>query len=313
MPPTQAGPTTPPRIALVTAAAARSLDEDLPPLEAALAAIPGLAVSVVEWDDAAVDWTQFDLALLRSTWDYSQRLAEFLQWAARTAAQTTLLNPLQILHWNTDKHYLDDLTRAGVATVPSRFVEPGEDAASALDAFRSGSAAPSATEFVVKPSIGAGSRDAQRYAADERASAIAHMQRLLDARRSVLLQPYLDRVDEHGETALIYFAGTFSHAIRKGPLLRRGEGPTRALFAAEHIVARTPGAGELRLAERTLAAIPFPGPLLYARVDLILDAGGAPCVLELELAEPSLFFDHAPGSAARFATLLASQAAALKR
>jgi len=129
----------------------------------------------------------------------------------------------------------------------------------------------------------------------------------------VLLQPYLDRVDEHGETALIYFAGTFSHAIRKGPLLRRGEGPTPALFATEDIVARTPSAEELRLGERTLAAMPFPGPLLYSRVDLIHDAGGAPCVLELELAEPSLFFDHAPGSAARFATLVAAQAAASRR
>jgi len=305
----EAGTASSPRIALVTAAAARPLDEDLPPLEAALAAIAGIEVRVVEWHDDAVDWAKFDLALLRSTWDYSQRLGEFLQWAARVSAATTLLNPLQVLRWNTDKHYLHDLAREGVSVVPSRFVEPGEDAAAALEAFLSDAPA----EFVVKPSVGAGSRDAQRYLADERAGAVAHMQRLLDARRSVLLQPYLDRVDEHGETALIYFAGTFSHAIRKGPLLRRGEGPTRALFATEHIVARTPSAEELRLGERTLAAIPFPGPLLYSRVDLIQNAGGAPCVLELELAEPSLFFDHAPGSAERFAALIAAQAAASRR
>ena len=309
MSPPEAGPSASPRIALVTAAAARALDEDLPPLEAAFAAMPAVAVSVVEWDDAAVDWGRFDLALLRSTWDYSRRLGEFLQWASRVATQTTLLNPLPVLRWNTDKHYLHDLAHKGVAIVPSRFVEPGEDAAAALDAFLADAPA----EFVVKPSVGSGSRDAQRHVADERAGAVAHMQRLLEARRSVLLQPYLDRVDEHGETALIYFAGTFSHAIRKGPLLRRGEGPTPGLFAAEDIVARTPSAEELRLGERTLAAMPFPGPLLYSRVDLIHDAGGAPCVLELELAEPSLFFDHAPGSAARFATLVAAQAAASRR
>jgi O-ureido-D-serine cyclo-ligase len=126
------------------------------------------------------------------------------------------------------------------------------------------------------------------------------MQRLLDVQRSVLLQPYLDRVDEHGETALVFFGGVFSHAIRKGPLLRPGEGPTRALFAVEHISPRTPTAAEMRVAERTLKAIPFEQPLLYARVDLIQDAQGEPQVLELELTEPSLFFTHAPGSAERF-------------
>jgi O-ureido-D-serine cyclo-ligase len=110
-------------------------------------------------------------------------------------------------------------------------------------------------------------------------------------------------VDAEGETALIYFDGRFSHAIRKGALLRRGEGPTRALFAAERISARAPKLDELRTAERALGAIPFATPL-YARIDLIRDADAAPCVLELELTEPSLFFAHAPGAVQRFAALL---------
>jgi len=108
---------------------------------------------------------------------------------------------------------------------------------------------------------------------------------------------------------LIFFAGTFSHAIRKGPLLKRGEGPTRALFATEHIMPRTPSAEEIAVAERTLAAMPF-GELLYARVDLIHDDDGAPRVLELELTEPSLFFEHAPGSADRFARAIIERVAA---
>jgi glutathione synthase/RimK-type ligase-like ATP-grasp enzyme len=284
-------------IALVTARAARDLDEDLAPLEAALRAL-GANVYIVDWDDAAVDWFAFDLALLRSTWDYSMRSAEFLAWVEHTATRTKLLNPLEVVRWNTDKHYLAQLARSGIGIVPSAFVEPGEDAIAALQALLREHAA---AEFVVKPAIGAGSRDAQRYGREERDAAIVHAQRLLDAQRSVLLQPYLDRVDEHGETALVFFDGAFSHAIRKGPLLRRGEGPTRALFAAEHITARLPSAPEMRLAERTLAALPFKTALLYARVDLIHDALGAPCVLELELTEPSLFFAQAPGAAERFA------------
>jgi O-ureido-D-serine cyclo-ligase len=220
------------------------------------------------------------------------------------SAQTRLLNPLGVVRWNTDKHYLHDLARAGIATVPSVFIEPAAHAETGLDEFLQRHVS---EEFVVKPAIGAGSRDAQRYARAQREAAVAHTRRLLADRRSVLLQPYLDRVDEHGETALIYFGGVFSHAIRKGPLLKPNEGPTRALFAAEHITARTPEADELRLAEQTLAAIPFAKPLTYARVDVIHDAQHKPRVLELELTEPSLFFAHAPGSVERFAETVLAQ------
>ncbi|MCE5232019.1 MAG: hypothetical protein ABFC67_07125 [Mizugakiibacter sp.] len=292
--------TTAPRIALVTARAARDLDDDLVPLEAALRAA-GAEVAVVDWDDPAADWSRFDLAVLRSTWDYTGRLPEFLAWAARAAARTTLLNPLQVVRWNTDKHYLGELARAGVPVVPSAFVEPGEDAVAALESFLAAHA--DAAEFVVKPCVGAGSRDAQRYGRGQRDAAAAHARRLLDAGRSVLLQPYLERVDEHGETALLFFDGTFSHAIRKAPLLQRDQGPTRALFAAERIAPRTPGAEEHAAAARVLQALPF-GPLLYARVDLLHDADGRPRLLELELTEPSLFFAQAPGSVERYAAAI---------
>jgi glutathione synthase/RimK-type ligase-like ATP-grasp enzyme len=290
-------------IALVTAAAARGLDDDLPPLVGALRAL-GVEPSVVDWDDASVDWSRFGLAVLRSTWDYTLRQTEFRDWVARVSRETALVNPPAVVNWNTDKHYLDELGHAGVPVVPSAFIEPDNDARAALDAFLS--AYPG--EFVVKPSIGAGSRDAQRYARVDAAGALAHARRLLDAKRSVLLQPYLPHVDELGETALLFFEGRFSHAIRKGALLRRGEGPTRALFAAEHITPREAAPDEIAVAERTLAAIPFARPLLYARVDLIRDHHGAPRVLELELTEPSLFFDQAPGSAARFASALLARA-----
>jgi hypothetical protein len=127
-------------------------------------------------------------------------------------------------------------------------------------------------------------------------STVAHIRRLLDAQRSVLLQPYLERVDRDGETALMFFEGRFSHAIRKGPLLPPGGTATTGLFAPESITPRVPGTDEMRLAEQVVAAIPFGTPL-YARVDLIRDEKGVPCLLELELTEPSLFFAHAAESA----------------
>jgi len=294
-----------PRIALVTTAAARDLDDDLLPLAAALRARDA-DVSIVDWDDPTIDWSGFDIALLRSPWDYTQRAAEFLTWAEHAAALTRLLNPLDVVRWNVDKHYLGELAARGVAIVPSRFVEPHEDAQLGIDAFLAMHA--DAGEFVVKPAIGAGSRDAQRHARAARGDAVAHVRRLLDANRSVLLQPYLDRVDEYGEIALIYFDGQFSHAIRKGALLQRGADSTSALFAPEQIMARTPDAAEQDLARRALAALPFAQPLLYARVDLIRDDAGTPRLLELELTEPSLFFAQATGSAERFAHALLARA-----
>lgn len=284
-----------PTVALITARAARNRDDDLPPLQSALQAA-GAEVAVVDWDGEPQEWSRFDLALLRSTWDYPMRLAAFFDWIHQVGSRTTVLNPPPVIRWSADKHYLARLAQAGVPAVFTQFVEPGERAQPYIAELL---ARPDVTEFVVKPAVGAGSRDCQRYGPEERDAAADHVHRLLADNRSVLLQPYLTQVDAHGETALIYFDGTFSHAIRKGPMLRRGEAPTEDLFAAEQIAARVADAADLALAARVLAALPFETPL-YARVDLVRDRD-VPCLLELELIEPSLFFLHAAGAAERFA------------
>jgi O-ureido-D-serine cyclo-ligase len=294
------------RVALVGARAARGLDEDMPALEAAVAAA-GLVADVREWDDPAVRWSDYDLALLRSTWDYTDRLEEFRGWLAHVSRQTRLYNPEPVVAWNTDKHYLRDLAALGLPAVPSAFIEPDEPARAAIERFL---AEQPCAEFVIKPTVGAGSRGARRLGRAQLKEASAHADALLAAGRSVLLQPYLEAVDRDGETALLFFGGQFSHAIRKGPLLRPNADPTRALFAPEHITARTPQPAERAVAERVLAALRdagrTPEPLLYARVDLLRDAAGAPFVLELELAEPSLFLGFAAGAAERFAQQIAA-------
>ena len=298
-------------IALVTAHEALGLDQDLQPLLEALRA-EGAEAEAHCWD-ADVDWSRFRAAILRSTWDYVPRLPAFLAWSSSTAKVTRLLNPPEVVRWNTDKHYLLELHRGGVPVVPTRFVEPGEHPIGALETFlhrgEFSVGRPMAfREFVLKPSIGAGSKDAARYAVDDLAHAQDHLARLLNQGRSAMLQPYLASVDTRGETAMLAFEGQFSHAIRKGPLLRRGAGLVEGLFAPEEITPRIPTPEEQRTAEATLRAMPFPG-LLYARIDLIEDEAGQPVVLELELTEPSLFFAQGPGSAERFAKAILRRAA----
>jgi glutathione synthase/RimK-type ligase-like ATP-grasp enzyme len=297
------------KVALVTAREALALDEDMPPLLLALRE-KGASVETPFWDDPEVDWGRYDVAVLRSTWDYTERVDEFLGWAERCAGQTRLLNSPAIVRWNTDKHYLLHLAHLGVPVVPTLFVEPGADAEAELarflgggsGAFTVGSCGPF-TQFVAKPSVGAGSRDAARYRGEERGRAAAHIARLLAAGRSVMLQPYLQRVDHYGETAVIYIGGRYSHAIRKGPLLRLDDGFVSGLFAQEQITPRDPDADERRVAEAAFMACSLDDPL-YARVDLIRDDRDLPVVLELELTEPSLFFLHAPDAAGRFADAL---------
>lgn len=297
------------KIALVTAREALALDEDMPPLVLAIRA-QGADVETPFWDDPGVDWGRYDKAVLRSTWDYVDRIEEFLDWADRCAEQTHLANPPTVVRWNTDKHYLVQLANAGVPVVPTRFVEPGADPAAELGRFLAGGpgafsvgSCDGSHQFVVKPSVGAGSRDAARYTRADAARAVAHLSRLLATGRSTMLQPYLDRVDDQGETAVIYIGGEYSHAIRKGPLLRLGDELVAGLFAPEHISPREPDAAERRVAAAAFASIAAAKPL-YARIDLIRNEHGDPVVLELELTEPSLFFLHAPDAAGRFADAL---------
>ena len=278
-------------VALVTAQPARALDVDMPLLTDALAR-RGVPHEVVVWDDPAVDWHQFRSIVVRSTWDYAARRGSFLAWAGRAATAAPLHNPLTVLRWTTDKRYLADLEAAGVPVVSSRWCLPG--------------AQPEFPDrpFVVKPSVGAGSVGAACFAIGEHEAAAAHVARLHAAGHVALVQPYLAAVEQVGETALVFFAGIFSHALRKAAILVPGLHMVEDLFAAEQICAATPTAAEQAVAQAALAAVPRRGPLLYARVDLLRDDAGEPRVLELELCEPSVFLAHAEGSADRFAAAI---------
>ena len=268
-------------LALVTATTLSRDDEDEPLLLAALRA-RGVDVEMASWDDPSVQWSAYERAVVRSTWNYVHARDRFVAWAHETARHTRLSNPASVLEWNSEKSYLLRYAERGLATVPTLLVPRGSTAL-----LRDVVSWP---EVVIKPRVSAGSFETYRVARGDLDGRLARCA----AERDVLVQPYVRSVDGHGERSLVWVDGTFTHAIRKSPRFSTDAESVRVVSIDED---------ERRFATSVLAAVTE--PLLYARVDLARADDGAPMLMELELVEPSLFLRHDEGALARFADVLA--------
>jgi hypothetical protein len=249
------------RVALATCAALPDGDDE----------VVAVGFERVVWDDPSVDWSVYDLVVIRATWDYTTKVDAFLDWVDSVPR---LLNEADVVHWNHDKRYLQALHVAGIPTVPTRW----------------GPCAVPEGRWVVKPRIGAGARG------------VRVVEGPMEIDEDAMVQPYLNGIDDRGETALVYIEDRFSHAARKSARL--------GLDKHEEVVAsRAPTTAEHELAEQVLDTIPFDrSSLLYARIDLIPDADGDPVLLELEVIEPSLFLAVDPPSVDRLRRAILARA-----
>lgn len=286
---------------MVTAAVARGLDVDLPILGAALERA-GTQFHVCDWDDTTVDWSTYDAIFLRSPWDYPVRRREFLDWLDGVDTVTRVFNPVEVVRWNLDKRYLAELAAGGIAVIDTRFV--AAHGASDVDSVRD-ALDELGNDVVVKPNVSNGANNTARYrdAASALDEIVRHVARIAATGSVAMLQAYQPAIDAAGETGMVWLNGEFSHAFRKGPILHEEPDMDNGLFAAEDIAARTPTAAEMALGTRVMEHLRdmFGAAPLYGRVDVIPDADGAPQVMELELVEPSMFLQHAPGADERVA------------
>ena len=63
----------------------------------------GIAAEPVVWHQwQAQDAERFDLLVIRSPWDYTEREAEFRAWLQTTGAQLPVLNSPELIEWNLD-------------------------------------------------------------------------------------------------------------------------------------------------------------------------------------------------------------------
>lgn len=256
----------------------------------------GHHVDIRSWSDPGTDWAAYDLALLRTTWDYSTRYEEFLAWLRRCPAR--VLNDPDLVVWNSDKRYLQDLAAAGLPVVPTTFVAPGDPAP------------PLGGEVVVKPTVSAGSRLTGRFSPRAHDEARVLLAAIAAVGKTAMVQPFLAAVDRTGETDIVLIDGVPSHAMRKGPVLRpdevapavTGGGPAHAMLNPDLVAATTPDPAQLDLAERVrdVLVAQFGSMPLVLRVDL-LDSPAGPVVLEVEAIEPNLSFGLARHASARLA------------
>lgn len=277
------------RIALATWCDLPELSEDdqllLEPLDQR-----GISAEPVAWDDAGIDWNQFDAVVVRSCWDYHLRHGDFVRWTeSLERIGVPLWNSAPVLRWNSDKTYLRDLQNNGTPVVPTRWIEAGSGLTLADLMEETGW-----DDVVVKPTISASAHNTWRTS-PARAAEDEPRFRALAARSALMLQPFVKEVATEGEWSLVFLGGTFSHAVMKRP--RSGDFRVQP----EHGGTVDPVEADAELINAAQSALQvIPGEWLYARVDGCL-MNGRFCIMEVELIEPSLFLITAPGAPERAA------------
>jgi glutathione synthase/RimK-type ligase-like ATP-grasp enzyme len=268
-------------------------DDDLlllPALEAV-----GIRGVPAVWSRAGIDWASFDALLMRSPWDYFERAAEFRGWLdERIASGVLMCNSPEILDWNFDKSYLQDLARKGVELVPTICIARNEKADIAALARARGW-----NEIVVKPTIGGGGYRTHRLRLDELPHYAGEIAEILED-RGLLVQLFLPEI-ANGELSLLFFDGVYSHAALKRP--KAGEYRVQFQYGGTNENAEP--SAEL-IAQAHVCITHCPAPPVYARVDGVVKDGRF-LLMELEVFEPLMFLARHPEAPGRFARAIAGR------
>ena len=245
----------------------------------------GLDIHKEIWNDPAVDWQQYDLAVLKAPWDYFDKFRQFNAWLGKLEQlQLRVLNPVSVVRWNSDKHYMHDIEEAGLPIIPSVFIEKGEQPhlSEYFDKLNSDT-------LIIKPAVSGGAKNTLLLTLDTLEAISPGIQKLLEE-ESFMVQPFVKEIQAEGEWSLVFFGGRYSHCILK--TAASGD------FRVQHIhggsVHPQEAPAELQaLAQQYVER--FAKDCLYARVDVV-NIDGRFSLMELELIEPYLYlFTHQQG------------------
>jgi Prokaryotic glutathione synthetase, ATP-grasp domain. len=256
----------------------------------------GLKVTRVSWDDAAFDWSSTKLAVFRTTWDYFDRFEEFSKWFRTASQQTQFINSKKLIDWNIDKHYLKDLSDAGVTIPKTFFVEKGTQTTlqkaftQAIDHFGFGK-----DIFVVKPCVSGAARHTYKIKKEAIADHETIFQKLI-SEEAMMLQEFQENIVSEGEISMMLFNGEFTHAVLK--IAKPGDFRVQDDFGGS-VHEYQPSKDQIAFAQKVVNAAPeLP---VYARVDMFKDNDGNWALAELEIFEPELWFRRNPSAAKKLA------------
>ncbi|MGO4891348.1 ATP-grasp domain-containing protein [Flavobacterium sp. W21_SRS_FM6] len=249
----------------------------------------GWIADLVSWRSTSVQWADYDVVIIRSTWDYQSDVQAFLQCLVKIEASGARLeNSLKLVKWNISKTYLKDMQNQGINIVPTLWFEAFD-----LAKIQQGFMYFDTEQIVIKPLVSANADDTFRLSVEQLLAAESTLHHLFN-QRPFMLQPFLSAIVEEGEFSLFYFAGHYSHAILKQP--KHGDFRVQEEHGGQ-LKTIEPDEAMLTSARHALASLP--GDALYARVDLVRYQGEF-ALMEVELIEPSLYFNMDPASPQRF-------------
>lgn len=253
----------------------------------------GLKVFRTNWDNENFDWTTTKTALFRATWDYFDRINEFLPWLESVKSKTKLINPYETIMWNIDKHYLQDLANKGVNIPSSKFIETGNvlGLKSVIDQL-------GYTDFILKPAISGGGRHTYKIAYDQ-INKFESIFNELTSNEAMIIQDYQKNITTKGEVAHVFFGKSYSHSVLKQA--QKGDFRVQDDFGGT-IHDYLPSQEEIDFSENVISMIePTPA---YSRVDIIWDNNNKLCLSEIELIEPELWFRKKENAANDFANTI---------
>lgn len=253
----------------------------------------GLRVERRCWDDPRFDWSDTAFVLFRSTWDYFDRFPEFSAWLDKISSLTRMINSQDIIRWNLDKHYLQELSASGINIPPTIFLEEGEKGSLAEKVADS-----HWREVILKPVVSGAARHTYRFLSEDADKHEAQYQELI-AEEAMMIQEFQEQVPIQGEISFMVIDGHFTHAILKKA--KEGDFRVQDDFGGT-LHPYQAGKPEIEFAERTVALCGY-SPL-YARVDAIRDNRGEMALSELELIEPELWFRFFPPAAGKLADVI---------
>lgn len=248
-------------------------------------AAQGMTLIDISWDDEVADWASFDAAVIGTTWDYWDRMDEFLATLERIGQQTRLFNPPELVRWNIRKTYLRHLEAKGAELIPTLWLDSvtRKDVESAFDLLES-------DDLVFKRQVGAGAKDQHRLTRGGPVPDMPH---------AMMAQPFMKMIQDEGEISFIFIDGEFSHALVKRAAL--GDYRIQSAYGGSEQTL-TPSAADLASAQAVIAtmeAVP-----LYGRVDMLRAPEGNLLLMELELIEPYLYPIEGPNLGPKMASAI---------